>query len=123
MRFLRQSKAFGAGFSPTALMLGLCVVGGCSRRADPPGAATGGAPPAGPGREVGTASAEAEPPAPRGKASAVAAPADKADTLDNLPFDETGPDVVKIASIAWRSWIYTATCVPAPSSPRAGPSW
>ena len=26
-----------------------------------------------------------------------------------MPFDESGPDVVKVASIAWRSWIYTDT--------------
>jgi hypothetical protein len=28
---------------------------------------------------------------------------------DNLPFDEAGPDVSKLGSIAWRTWIYTDT--------------
>lgn len=68
------------------------------------------------GREVGSVVSAPEPSASvsvsRRKGAAVATPA-AVDGLgglhDNLPFDEAGPDVVKVASIAWRSWVYTDT--------------
>jgi lipoprotein-anchoring transpeptidase ErfK/SrfK len=87
MQFLRQSSLFLA-------LLGLA----CGSKAEPPGALPTSRP---------EGSAEAPSGAARGK------PQPSADARgglhDNLPFDESGPDVVKVGSIAWRSWIYTDT--------------
>jgi hypothetical protein len=107
MRFLRPNTALIAPLGLVALT-GLQV--GCAKHTEPPGAAVSGAPGVGPGREVGTASAPSEPSVTRSRASpATAASAALGGTLDNLPFDDAGPDVVKIGSIAWRTWIYTDT--------------
>jgi L,D-transpeptidase catalytic domain len=108
MRLLRQNRAaFGRLFG---LGLASCwpLLAGCSKRAEPPGAAAASASALGAGREVGSASeVETEPSVrPRGK-PAPSNSAAASSTLDNLPFDETGADVVKLGSIAWRSWIYT----------------
>jgi lipoprotein-anchoring transpeptidase ErfK/SrfK len=108
MRFSRRSTAWSEGGGSAALALFVCLLGGCAKRADPPGAAGG----AESGRVVGSAPAAQEPGAVASRSASSAAPAGSAGvggTLDNLPFDESGPDVVKVASIAWRSWIYTDT--------------
>ena len=107
MRFLRQKTALIASFGLLALTGPLAA---CANRGDPPGAAASGAPAVGPGREVGTANVQSEPSTERPRARpAPAASAALGGTLDNLPFDEAGPNVVKIGSIAWRTWIYTDT--------------
>ncbi|HYJ08077.1 MAG TPA: L,D-transpeptidase family protein [Polyangiaceae bacterium] len=89
--------------------LALCLVFGCGKRTEPPGAAPFASAAPAVGRAVGealaTGSQSGSVPAP----SAVAASAALGSTLDNLPFDDAGPEVVKVASIAWRSWIYTDT--------------
>jgi hypothetical protein len=108
MRFLRQTRQPSPWAYPACLVgaLGVATLSGCGKRAEPPGAAAADSAPASAGREVG-ASAE---PAPSGSArprSAVSPSLGGA--ADNLPFDEAGPDVVKVASIAWRTWIYTDT--------------
>jgi hypothetical protein len=112
MRFPRQNTVLN-GLS--LLALGMFAVG-CGRRDEPPGAAAAGVAEALTGREVGSAEAAPEPsePAPgkrtKGRTVAAAASAGgNGSTLDNLPFDESGQDVVKVASIAWRTWIYTDT--------------
>jgi hypothetical protein len=110
MRILRQASALFAGIGPAALTFVCGALCACGHRAEPPGAAAAGSPPALAGREVGTASAEAEAvptPTKTRKGAASKAATDSGGTLDNLPFDEAGPDVVKIGSIAWRNWIYT----------------
>jgi hypothetical protein len=94
MRFFRQT-------------LGLAALVACGPRADPPGAALGGGPGV-IGRDVGSASFAEPSAAPRAKPP-VAAGTEPGGALDNLPFDEHGPDVVKLGSIAWRNWIYTDT--------------
>jgi hypothetical protein len=102
MRFSRLSIAL--------LALGSAL--GCATRAEPPGASDTGGSGAVAGRVVGSAAAPVESVAPRtkGKVSAAAAAAAGVGTPhDNLPFDEQGPDVVKVGSIAWRTWIYTDT--------------
>ncbi len=108
MRFLRQNIALIRRLSWFGLGLGQALAVGCNKRVEPPGALTSSAPTPGVGREVGSASAEEPQPSerPRSKPSPGAS-ASPSSTLDNLPFDEAGPDVVKVASIAWRSWIYT----------------
>jgi L,D-transpeptidase catalytic domain len=107
MRFPRQNTAL-TGLLQLAL---LATALGCDRHAEPPGAAASGAPAVVAGREVGSADGEPDPSAaapPERKGSRGTAPASATGgTLDNLPFEENGPDVVKLASIAWRSWIYT----------------
>jgi hypothetical protein len=95
-----------------ALGWALLVALGCSKRAEPPGA-SGGAENAGPaGRVVGSESPpEAAQPPNQGKGQrALPTPLPQVShgsPVDNLPFDEAGPDVVKVGSIAWRTWIYT----------------
>jgi L,D-transpeptidase catalytic domain len=79
-------------------------------RVEPPGAepsSSSGEPSA--GREVGLA-----PSASSAAPSTTLAAASKSEggpgtTQDNLPFDESAAGVVKVASIAWRTWIYTDT--------------
>lgn len=84
-----------------ALVIAPLVLGvGCMRREEPPGASLEPAPssalvsaaesgqPAGPGAKQATAVGEPVPGTPE----------------DNLPFS---PDGTKLASIAWRNWIYT----------------
>ncbi len=102
------------GFAPlgfVALCHAVGLLGGCSKRVDPPGAlAAASAEPA--GRVVGapapaSASATAHPPSSNKQSSAPSA--EPGGVLDNLPFDENGPDVIQVASIAWRTWIYTDT--------------
>lgn len=102
-------------FSSRCLVL--CLIFGCSKRAEPPGAEA--LAPAD-GRMVGDATAASAAPrsAAAPSASASASTSTELGTIfDNLPFDEAGPDVVKVASIAWRSWIYTDT---GPSRTRYG---
>ena len=109
MRFLRQNIAPVGRLLRIGLASGLALLAGCSKRAEPPGAALANSAAAlGAGREVGSASvAEPEPSErPRGK-PAPGNSAASSNALDNLPFDETGADVVRVGSIAWRSWIYT----------------
>jgi hypothetical protein len=111
MRFSRQTTALVRASWCLPSAFGWVLLGGCSTRAEPPGAIASAAPEVAAGREVGSASPPASASAsarPRGKA----APADSAGLggmSDNLPFDESGPDVIKVGSIAWRSWIYTDT--------------
>lgn len=83
-----------------ALSLALLVLSGCARK-EPPGARAEQSPrPRSIGSDVGGSVA---PPS----ASAVAAPRQGLGSLDdNLPFEPTG---LKLASIAWRTWIYTDT--------------
>ncbi len=108
MRFLGQNTQLVHRPALLVLALGQVLVAGCSKRSEPPGAAASGAPALGVGREVGSASADAPEPSERPQRKPVpGASASPSSTLDNLPFDETGADVVKVASIAWRSWIYT----------------
>jgi L,D-transpeptidase catalytic domain len=96
MPLLRRTSAF-------SVLLAL----GCGTKADPPGAAaSASAPPV--GREVGSAPGPVASVAPRPRPSATDA-SRAGTTLDNLPFDEAGADVVKLGSIAWRTWIYTDT--------------
>jgi len=108
MRFFRQSTAPCTRFPRFLLALGALALA-CSKRAEPPGAVSSAQPVVAQGREVGS---EAEPVASvlperkRGKAPAQPVAA-LGGALDNLPFDESGSDVIKIGSIAWRSWIYT----------------
>jgi hypothetical protein len=106
MRFLRQNSALTAPFA----LLALASLAACGNRADPPGAAASAGTAVGSGREVGNANVLSEPSPARPRARpAPAASAALGGTLDNLPFDDAGPDVVKIGSIAWRTWIYTDT--------------
>jgi hypothetical protein len=92
--------------------LGATLLSACAKRAEPPGAGaaeSSAKPPS--GRVVGSA----VPPAPSGRSPLVPGAVASAKApgvgtlLDNLPFDENGSDVVKLASVAWRSWIYTDT--------------
>ncbi|HEY6079508.1 MAG TPA: L,D-transpeptidase [Polyangiaceae bacterium] len=118
MRFFRLSIIV-----ELALAAVLGAVLGCGKRAEPPGAlaAAGGAN-AVEGRVVGSAVATevADLPSTGVSAPLKAAAAGSAEPggggsldigtpLDNLPFDEQGPDVVQLGSIAWRTWIYTDT--------------
>src|SRR5688500_3019207 len=109
MRFIDQ---YGHFVELVRLVLGVTLLVACAKRAEPPGAtaAADTAEPL-PGRVVGSAAPPAASSgAPRGIAAAASAKgASVGTTLDNLPFDENGPDIVKVASIAWRSWIYTDT--------------
>ncbi len=101
MRFFRQNPA------PTARLAWLLLTVAClacSKHAEPPGAAAAAAS----GREVGSVQAKAEASTPRARPRPAPSAA-VGGTLDNLPFDEANPDVVKVGSIAWRSWIYTDT--------------
>jgi hypothetical protein len=102
MRFFRPSPE-----CHVALALPLALSLACGPRAEPPGASRSG-PATVTGREVGSASFTAEPSREVAGGARARAP-EIGGTLDNLPFDESGPDVVKIGSIAWRSWIYTDT--------------
>jgi hypothetical protein len=111
MRFLDQ---YGHFVSPLGLGLafGVALLVACAKRAEPPGAGTiaSSAEPL-PGRVVGSAAppAASSSASPGVAAAATAKAVGVGTTLDNLPFDESGPDIVKVASIAWRSWIYTDT--------------
>ena len=110
MRFFRQSLATPLATSPPPrwLAVALAALGACGPRTDPPGAALAGAP-AAVGREVGSATRPAASAAPPLKKSPASAGPQLGSPLDNLPFDESGADVIKIGSIAWRNWIYTDT--------------
>jgi hypothetical protein len=104
MRFLRRIRVFSSALACAALA--------CSKRDEPPGAVAEAETSATSGREVGTASST-RPVAPSLEAAApatsAAGHADVGTLSDNLPFDEAGPDVIKLGSIAWRTWIYTDT--------------
>jgi hypothetical protein len=111
MQFPPTTRAFVA--SPAyraAAWLALIGLGlaACGSRAEPPGAAPAGSA-AAVGREVGASPVNDAPAARSAGKPAASAAATVGGTLDNLPFDESGADVVKLASIAWRSWIYTDT--------------
>ncbi len=97
MRFLRQ----------TPHLLTLLGLAGCGTRADPPGAAAA-ATASTSGRAVGSVEVSVNAPEPLAKAAPSAATV-TGGLLDNLPFDEAGSDVIKLGSIAWRSWVYTDT--------------
>lgn len=90
----------------TSLFLALLGLG-CGTKAEPPGA-QGAATTQPSGREVGSAPGPVASATPHPEASASNA-SSEGTTLDNLPFDEAGPEVVKLGSIAWRTWIYTDT--------------
>ena len=106
---------FPVRIAPFVLLPGLLAC----ERAEPPGVAASPSAEAPSGREVGVPAAP--PPMPssapsgkaaskqRGKQTSVPTPGGVGTISDNLPFDENGSDVVKIASIAWRTWIYTDT--------------
>lgn len=111
MHFSRQSLEFGA-----CAALAWATLLGCGQRAEPPGASPEPGSAAQTGREVGSPSQTA-PSASAATGSAAARTPEPGGALDNLPFDESGPDVVKIGSIAWRTWIYTDT---GPSRTRYG---
>lgn len=111
MHFSGQIRHF-RGSGPALLALGACLLAACGKRGEPPGAAARGSAEPGIGREIGSA-----PPVPSVSALPTTLPPSAASpsvpdlgtTLDNLPFDENGADVVKVGSIAWRNWIYTDT--------------
>lgn len=97
---------FWSGF---AAMLAMWLLAGCSKRLDPPGAETTNGR-GETGRAVGVSpGASAQLPALGSGAPKAADAAGFGGTSDNLPFDESGSELVKLASIAWRSWIYTDT--------------
>lgn len=105
--FFRNRSALFAAPS-----LGLALAIGCGTRAEPPGAEAASTPDAATGREVGNASLPAAPTPASATASArkaAGASGELGTVHDNLPFDESGPDVVSIGSIAWRNWVYTDT--------------
>src|SRR5262245_42885400 len=87
------------GFSTTAALLCAALLVACERR-EPPGAR---AEPSRP-RIVGSGEGFAAGPKPATSAGGKAPVPGSID--DNLPFEPTG---LRIASIAWRTWIYTDT--------------
>jgi hypothetical protein len=82
---------------PAACAISL-LANGCAERRDPPGA---GATRSGPVRAVGSAASGQ--PSVAGRPPGSPAPGS---VEDNAPF---APDALKLASIAWRTWIYTDT--------------
>jgi hypothetical protein len=111
MHFSGQIRHF-RGSAQALLALGACLLAACGKRGEPPGAAARGSGEPAIGREIGSAppvpSVSARPTTLAPSAASPSVP-DLGTTLDNLPFDENGADVVKVGSIAWRSWIYTDT--------------
>src|SRR5512139_2899099 len=76
------------------------LAAGCVRREEPPGAALEPAPSA----AVVNAAESGSAAAPEAKGAAPSGEPVPGTPEDNLPFS---PDGTKLASIAWRNWIYT----------------
>jgi hypothetical protein len=100
----RSSSRLGCA----ALTLACCWLGACAKRADPPGAESH-AERAPTERVVGSKSLPAPPARSAGKAGQSRDVVIAGSITDNLPFDEQAAGVERLASIAWRTWIYTDT--------------
>jgi len=84
----------------------LLLLASCATREEPPGAAVGTNSGGGVGRSVGSGAESSASAAPRAGATA----AQSLGSLDdNLPFDLNDEATEQLASIAWRTWIYTDT--------------